>query len=138
MAISRDGLLPSFIADVHPTFRTPWKATILVGLLAITMFLMHGSIYLHLKTTGELQERIVRWMWRSYGLFVTMYVIVTAATWFAVPRATEPFAKNPLTWLVVPLGSEDPGARAIGPLVPTRTRAGRAEPTGPARFRPLS
>jgi APA family basic amino acid/polyamine antiporter len=32
MAIARDGLLPSFFADVHPTFKTPWKATITVGL----------------------------------------------------------------------------------------------------------
>ena len=30
-----DGLLPKkFFADVHPKFRTPWKNTILVGLLA--------------------------------------------------------------------------------------------------------
>jgi len=32
MAISRDGLLPRQFADIHPSFRTPWKATIVVGL----------------------------------------------------------------------------------------------------------
>jgi APA family basic amino acid/polyamine antiporter len=32
MAISRDGLLPRAVSDIHPTFKTPWKATILVGL----------------------------------------------------------------------------------------------------------
>jgi basic amino acid/polyamine antiporter, APA family len=31
MAISRDGLLPPMFADIHPTFRTPWKATLVVG-----------------------------------------------------------------------------------------------------------
>jgi APA family basic amino acid/polyamine antiporter len=31
MAMSRDGLLPPFFAAVHPTFRTPWKATLAVG-----------------------------------------------------------------------------------------------------------
>ena len=32
---ANDGLLPTrFFADVHPKFRTPWKNTILVGLLA--------------------------------------------------------------------------------------------------------
>ena len=75
--------------------------SILVGLLAITMFLMHGSIYLHLKTTGTLRDRIDRWMWRSYGLFVAMYMVVTIATWFFVPRATAPFSDNPYAWLVV-------------------------------------
>jgi APA family basic amino acid/polyamine antiporter len=34
-SMAKDGLLPSrFFADVHPKFRTPWKNTILVGLLA--------------------------------------------------------------------------------------------------------
>jgi APA family basic amino acid/polyamine antiporter len=34
-AMANDGLLPkSFFAAVHPKFRTPWKNTILVGLLA--------------------------------------------------------------------------------------------------------
>jgi APA family basic amino acid/polyamine antiporter len=34
-AMASDGLLPKkFFADVHPKFRTPWKNTILVGLLA--------------------------------------------------------------------------------------------------------
>jgi APA family basic amino acid/polyamine antiporter len=34
-AMANDGLLPrGFFADVHPRFRTPWKNTMLVGLLA--------------------------------------------------------------------------------------------------------
>jgi basic amino acid/polyamine antiporter, APA family len=34
-SMANDGLLPQkFFADVHPKFRTPWKNTILVGLLA--------------------------------------------------------------------------------------------------------
>ncbi len=34
-AMAKDGLLPKkFFADVHPKYRTPWKNTMLVGLLA--------------------------------------------------------------------------------------------------------
>jgi len=34
LAVSRDGLLPkSFFSAVHPKFRTPWKSTILTGVL---------------------------------------------------------------------------------------------------------
>ena len=37
-AMANDGLLPKkFFAAVHPKFRTPWKNTILVGLLAATV-----------------------------------------------------------------------------------------------------
>jgi APA family basic amino acid/polyamine antiporter len=40
-AMAHDGLLPKkFFGDVHPKFRTPWKATILAGLLAAVV----GSI----------------------------------------------------------------------------------------------
>ncbi len=34
-SMAKDGLLPrSFFADIHPKFRTPWKGTILAGMLA--------------------------------------------------------------------------------------------------------
>lgn len=34
-SMAKDGLLPKkFFGDIHPRFRTPWKATILAGLLA--------------------------------------------------------------------------------------------------------
>ncbi len=34
-SMAKDGLLPSgFFADIHPRFRTPWKGTILAGLIA--------------------------------------------------------------------------------------------------------
>jgi APA family basic amino acid/polyamine antiporter len=37
LAMSRDGLLPpGFFASVHPKFKTPWKSTILTGLIVAT------------------------------------------------------------------------------------------------------
>jgi cytochrome d ubiquinol oxidase subunit II len=77
--------------------------SLLVGLLALTMFLMHGSIYLHLKTTGELHARIGRWLGRTYAMFVVTYVLVSGATLWAIPRATAFFQTYPAAWLVVVL-----------------------------------
>jgi basic amino acid/polyamine antiporter, APA family len=38
LAMARDGLVPkSFFGDIHPKFRTPWKATILIGSGVIIM-----------------------------------------------------------------------------------------------------
>jgi APA family basic amino acid/polyamine antiporter len=38
LAMARDGLLPkSFFASIHEKFRTPWKSTILTGLLVATL-----------------------------------------------------------------------------------------------------
>lgn len=33
MAMSRDGLLPPFFRAVHPRFQTPWKGTIITGIV---------------------------------------------------------------------------------------------------------
>jgi cytochrome d ubiquinol oxidase subunit II len=75
--------------------------SILVGVLAIAMFLMHGSLYLHLKTTGPLRERIEQRLGYCYGAFVVMYLVVTATTLYSVPHATAVFRSYPAAWLVV-------------------------------------
>ncbi|NDD30799.1 MAG: cytochrome d ubiquinol oxidase subunit II [Proteobacteria bacterium] len=76
---------------------------IMVGLLAIALFAMHGSIYLYLKTEGELQQRVHGWIWRAFAAFVTLYVAVTAYTVIDVPTATANFKTLPLTWVAVVL-----------------------------------
>jgi APA family basic amino acid/polyamine antiporter len=37
MAVSRDGLLPPFFSAIHPSFRTPWKGTLVVGVFVALM-----------------------------------------------------------------------------------------------------
>ncbi len=56
LAMARDGMLPrSFFADVHPTLRTPWKSTILVGVfVAILAGLLPIDALLHLTNIGTL------------------------------------------------------------------------------------
>jgi cytochrome d ubiquinol oxidase subunit II len=78
---------------------TPY--TLAVGLLAIAMFLMHGSIYLYLKTEGDLQARIHAWIWRAFFAFLVLYALVTAMTLLWIPRATRFFQANPWAWIVV-------------------------------------
>ena len=68
---------------------------LLVGVMTVSLFLLHGAIYLHLKTHGPLQARAERWMRWSYAFFLGMYVLVTAATLVAVPRAFAPFREHP-------------------------------------------
>ena len=77
--------------------------SICVGLLAVASFAMHGSIYLYLKTEGELQERVHGWMWRTFGMFIVMYMITTIWTLVEVPRATANFRDYPWAWIVVVL-----------------------------------
>ncbi len=74
---------------------------LLIGLFAVATFAMHGSIYLYLKTEGELQARLREWMWRTFGIFLVFYLFTTIYTLFAVPLATRNFHTHPWVWLVV-------------------------------------
>ncbi|HEY7424887.1 MAG TPA: cytochrome d ubiquinol oxidase subunit II [Gemmataceae bacterium] len=75
----------------------------LVGLFAVATFAMHGSIYLYLKTEGELQQRIHGWMWRTFGLFLVLYILVTIFTLTSIPRSTAKYGEYPWVWVVVAL-----------------------------------
>lgn len=74
---------------------------VIVGLFTVSMFAMHGSIYLYLKTEGELQQRIHSWMWTTFGLFLIMYLFTTMFALVNVPAATENFKNYPWCWFVV-------------------------------------
>ena len=85
-----------FLGLLHPY-------CLLVGLFAVATFAMHGSIYLYLKTEGELQQRIREWMWRTFGFFLVLYIFTTIFTLVAMPLATHNFAEHPWVWTVVVL-----------------------------------
>lgn len=76
---------------------------LMVGLMTVAMFVMHGAIYLYLKTEGELQERIHEWMWSGFGFFLACYLLVTIMTLAMFPRATTKFVDQPWGWLIVVL-----------------------------------
>lgn len=75
---------------------------IVVGVLTITMFLMHGALYLYLKTPeGELHERLKHWMWHAWGLFLVMYLLATMYTLVAVDHAVPNFQRMPWAAAIV-------------------------------------
>ena len=76
---------------------------LLVGVLAVTTFLMHGSIFLYMKTDGELQARIRKWMWRTFWAFLAAFLITTVVTFIAIPHAADNFRRFPWAWIIVVL-----------------------------------
>jgi cytochrome d ubiquinol oxidase subunit II len=74
---------------------------IIVGVFVVSMFAMHGTIYLYLKTTGELHERIHGWMWTTFGFFLIMFVSTTIFALVTIPASTKNFDDYPWCWVVV-------------------------------------
>jgi cytochrome bd ubiquinol oxidase subunit II len=75
---------------------------LLVGLLTVAMFAMHGAMYLYLKIPRvELHQRIGRWIWTSWGLFLVLYLLTTIYTLVAVRGAISNFERAPWAAIVV-------------------------------------
>jgi cytochrome d ubiquinol oxidase subunit II len=86
----------TFVGLLHPY-------ALLTGVTTVALFMMHGSIYLHLKTAGEMQERVRSWIRPCMIFFVVSYAVLTMATLIYVPRASAQIRGHPYLFLVVVL-----------------------------------
>ncbi len=77
-AMSRDNLLPPWLARVHPSFRTPYRITIITGIVASIL-----AFFLPLTTLGEL----VNIGTLSAFVLVSIGVLVLRRTQPDLPRA---------------------------------------------------
>ncbi|MEM6632744.1 MAG: cytochrome d ubiquinol oxidase subunit II [Bacteroidota bacterium] len=66
--------------------------TLLIGLLTVVMFAMHGSLYLIIKSEGELQIKAKTWAQRSYYLFLVLYILATFFTLRLKPEMIANFS----------------------------------------------
>ena len=74
--------------------------SILVGALSLVLFIMHGAVYLTLKSEGEQQERMVSWVNKTWIILVILYVLATISTFFVAPYLFNGILKNPLFWIL--------------------------------------
>ncbi len=80
----------SFTGLLHPY-------ALLLGVTTVALFMMHGSIYVVMKTEGELQERVRRWINRTIIFFIICYAVTTMATLLYVPHMAARVRAHP--WL---------------------------------------
>jgi cytochrome d ubiquinol oxidase subunit II len=73
---------------------------LLVGLTTLALFAMHGTIYLVMKTEGELQSRIRGWVKKAIAIFVVFYALMTVATFVFVPRMLDNLRAEPVLFLI--------------------------------------
>ena len=77
---------------------------LLVGVTAVTMFAMHGGIYLTMKTEDELQARIRSWLPRMMLVFFILNTLVVIALTLFQQQIIARYLQYP--WLVIfPLGA---------------------------------
>lgn len=91
---SRGEFAGSFLGLLHPY-------ALLMGVTTVALFMMHGAIYLHLKTEGPLQARIRDWINPLIITFIVCYSLTTLATLLYVPRMTQVLREQPALFAVV-------------------------------------
>jgi cytochrome d ubiquinol oxidase subunit II len=62
---------------------------IMVGITTVALFMMHGAIYVVMKTDGDMHDKIRGWVNNTIIFFVICYVSVTMATLIYQPHMTE-------------------------------------------------
>jgi len=91
LGMAKDGLLPKFFAEVHPTFKTPYKSTILVGAVVSVV-----AGFTPISLLGDMT---------SFGTLFA-FTMVCLAVWilrFRDPKRDRPFKVSGLN-IVAPLG----------------------------------
>ncbi len=118
LAFGLGSLLPSVLfgvavgnilrgVPVGPGPEFPWQGSflgllnpysVLVGLASCAFVVMHGAIYLRMKTDGDLADRLGKIALRAFAAFLALYAAATAAT-----LAVSPFlfrrTSSPVFWI---------------------------------------
>jgi cytochrome d ubiquinol oxidase subunit II len=69
---------------------------LLVGLTTVALFVMHGGIYLQLKTEGELLARLQGQTRRAWTAVAVLLVVLTTATLATQPHLVKAFKASPV------------------------------------------
>ncbi|MGZ3633985.1 MAG: cytochrome d ubiquinol oxidase subunit II [Parachlamydiaceae bacterium] len=72
----------------------------LIGGVTIALFLMHGVIYIVMKTEGELHDHLRSWVNPAIILFILFYAISTIATLIYMPHMANNIKERPFFFLV--------------------------------------
>lgn len=59
---------------------------ILTGFFTVSLLMMHGSIYLAMKTEGKLHDRLRKWATRCIWTFVGFHIFMTIIAWITQPH----------------------------------------------------
>ena len=83
----------SFLGLLHPY-------ALLVGVTTLALFMMHGAIYVALKTEGELHEIARGWINNSIIFFVICYGLTTMTTLLYLPHMSQQMRDYPIFFVV--------------------------------------
>lgn len=108
LGVAIGNLIHGIELDIHKEYIGTFEELLnpyafLLGIFTVSLFLMHGSIYILMKTEGELHDKLRN---RSTGciiFFILVYSITTMATLIYEPHMIKAFHDRPIFFLVAVL-----------------------------------
>lgn len=79
------------------SFLNPYA--LLVGVTTLSMFMVHGAIYLTMKTEGRLFVKVNRLLWWAIGFFIICFLILSITTLLYLPHLSDRFFSD--YWLFI-------------------------------------
>jgi len=73
---------------------------IMTGLTTLFLFMMHGAIYLLLKTEGKLYDKLTYLLKRATILFMVAFGLTSLYTLLYIPHLSDDFKQNPALFIV--------------------------------------
>lgn len=89
----------NYVGNLFLTFIRPYP--FLIGILTVSLFAMHGAIYLVMKTEGELQEKLKAWVKNTMIFFIFSYVVTTVVTLIYQQHMASRIQERPFLFLIV-------------------------------------
>jgi cytochrome d ubiquinol oxidase subunit II len=74
--------------------------TVGVGITTVALFMMHGAIYVVMKTEGEMHDKIRGWVNNTIIFFVICYATITMATLIFQPHMVAHFKVFPAAFII--------------------------------------
>lgn len=78
--------------------------SLLVGVVAVALFMTHGVIYLVMKTEGEIHDSLRRWTPRCITFFIVSYLVLSGVTFFSKPFMVQPMLHHPILFIIPFIG----------------------------------
>ncbi len=91
--------------DKNGDFHGSWLSfvnpyAILIAVTTVALFMMHGAIYLTMKTENRLYAKLTILVKNTTIFFVLCYATTTLATLLYVPHLSEDFKRNPALFII--------------------------------------
>lgn len=88
-----------YVGGILLSFLTPYS--ILMGIMVVALFMMHGAIFLVMKTEGELQTKLKSWVNPTIIFFIMTYAITTMVTLIYQTHMTDRIRERPYLFPLV-------------------------------------